>query len=110
MGGETARVKSLLMIPRKINGQNFLSGFLATEDAAESPTGFSAACFIALWEFIGIKQGIGYHGVRRHLGTFPSQLQTYLSCYGCEVLRGKKRQNEIWKLVNMDKCETVRGA
>lgn len=89
------------MIPRKINRQNFLSGFLATEDAAESPTGFSSACFIALWEFIGIKQRIRYHGVGGHLGTFPSQLQTYLSCYCCEILRRSGIKRERVKCGNM---------
>lgn len=62
------------MLPGQVNGQNLLSSFLATEDAAESATGLSSPCLVALWELVGIKHWVGHHGVGGHLRTFPSQL------------------------------------
>lgn len=71
------------MLPGQVNRQNLFSSFLATEDATESPAGLSSSCLVAFWELVGIKHGVGHHGVGGHLGTLPSQLQTYLSGYRC---------------------------
>ena len=69
------------MLPGQVNGQNLLSGFLATEDAAERPAGLGPARLVALWELVGVEHGVGHHGVGGHLGAFPPQLQTYLGGY-----------------------------
>ena len=84
--------QNLTTLPGKINRQNLFSSFLATENAAESPAGLRSSCLVALWELVGIKHGVRHHGVGGHLGAFPSQLQTYLSGYGCR--ERKETENE----------------
>lgn len=88
----TKKKKHLITLPGQINRQNLFSSFLATEDAAESPACLSSSCLVALWELIGVKHGVGHHGVGGHLGTLPPQLQTYLSGYRCRV--GEETENE----------------
>lgn len=88
------------MLPGEVNRQNVFSSFLATEDAAESPTGLSSSCLIALWELIGVKHGVRHHGVGGHLRTLPSQLQTYLSGYRCR----EREETENERMLN---CNVV---
>lgn len=78
------------MLPGQIDGQNLFSSFLATENAAESPAGLSSSSLVALWELIRVKHGVGNHGIRGHLGTFPSELQTYLSGYRCRIWKRQR--------------------
>lgn len=96
------------MLPGEVNRQNLFSGFLATEDTAESPAGLSSSCLVALWELIGIKHGVGHHGVGGHLGTFPSQLQTYLGRYRCREWEETENERNCTVTISIHACMRIR--
>lgn len=67
------------MSPGQVDWENLLASFLAAEDAAECATRLGPARLVVVGELVGIKHGVGDHGVRGHLRAFSPQLDSCLS-------------------------------